>query len=354
MIWKAGAGRFIQAAKAKYPMVGARISGGFHTNIFSSCIFCAVVVCLGLVPIRSSAQDTTQQKPAQPSPPASTNTPADTPRGKKLILKDGTYQIVREYKRDGDRVRYFSEERGDWEELPAAMVDWDATDKDAAASTKASDALAAKIHSQEEAKRMDNVADIDASLQVGGGAFLPQAEGLYVVEGKSVRVMQQVGSATKTDTLRTIEQVLSPIPIVPGKKTVIIQGEHATLRLRTTTPEFYLREAPPDDDRVSPIQRSSRPGETGPDVVLVRAKQIHKGRELESIKTLFGEKIDANINEVAIQRWEVAPNVYRYTLGEALKPGEYVIAEVLPDGLNYFVWDFGVDGTEDSGKSKKK
>ena len=50
----------------------------------------------------------------------------------------------------------------------------------------------------------------------------------------------------------------------------------------------------------------------------------------------------------------MAPNVYRYTLGEALKPGEYVIAEVLPDGLNYFVWDFGVDGSEDSGKSKKK
>ena len=76
--------------------------------------------------------------------------------------------------------------------------------------------------------------------------------------------------------------------------------------------------------------------------------------ELESISTLFGEKISANVNEVAIQRWEVAPNVYRFTLGEALTPGEYALAEVLEGGLNYFVWDFGVGGTEDSSKGKKK
>ena len=64
------------------------------------------------------------------------------PRGKKLILKDGSYQIVREYQVNGDRVRYFSEERGDWEELPAAMVDWDATAKDEKDSAKAANDLA--------------------------------------------------------------------------------------------------------------------------------------------------------------------------------------------------------------------
>src|SRR5215470_6799756 len=49
------------------------------------------------------------------------------PRGKKLVLKDGTFQLVRGYQRNGDRVRYLSAERGDWEEIPAAIVDWDAT-----------------------------------------------------------------------------------------------------------------------------------------------------------------------------------------------------------------------------------
>jgi hypothetical protein len=327
-------------------MVGARNSGYLSRRILGTCCSCLLFWSLVIFPSISRSQD----KPAQ------AGSSADIPRGKKLILKDGTFQIVREYQRNGDRVRYFSMERGDWEELPAAMVDWDATAKDEAASQKASNTLAEKIHNQEEAKRMDNVADIDASLQVGQGAFLPQAEGLYVVEGKSVRYIQQAVAGTKADKLRTVEQVLSPVPIVPGKQRVFLAGEHATLRLKIATPEFYLREPPPDPDRVSPVETSSRPGESGPDVVLIRAKQMRNGRQLESIKTLFGEKIGADVNEVAIQRWEVAPHVYRFTLGETLTPGEYVLAEILPDGLNYFVWDFGVDasgGSDSSTKAKK-
>src|SRR5213082_1864333 len=62
------------------------------------------------------------------------------PRGKKLVLKDGTFQLVRDYRRNGERVRYLSAERGDWEEIPAAVVDWDATAKAAAAEEAEEDA----------------------------------------------------------------------------------------------------------------------------------------------------------------------------------------------------------------------
>src|SRR6267378_1660575 len=104
-------------------------------------------------------------------------------RGKKLVLKDGNFQLVREYERKGERVRYFSLERGDWEEIPAAMVDRDATTKAQADSDKASEALLSKIHAQEEATKIETVLDVDASLQVAPNVFLPPGEGMFAIEG---------------------------------------------------------------------------------------------------------------------------------------------------------------------------
>lgn len=323
-------------------MLGARIPACF-------CFLSLLGLPSGFVDPGWRATDHQQQGSATVKSSAA---PEAFPNGKKLFLKDGTYQIVREYQRDGDRVRYYSLERGAWEEIPASMVDWDATAKEAAAQDKASAAVVEKIHKQEEAKRMDNVADIDASLQVSQGVFLPSGEGMFVLEGKSIKLLEQVGSQTKRDKLRTFEQIMSPVPIVPGKQTVVIPGAHATLRLQSATPEFYLREAAPDADRVSPIIKSSRPGETGPDVELLRAKVMHNGRQVASISSLFGQQLGETRDTISVQRWEVAPTVYRFTLSQPLAPGEYVLAEILPDGLNYFVWDFGVDAAgKPSGKN---
>jgi hypothetical protein len=273
------------------------------------------------------------------------------PRGLKLMLTDGTYQLVREYQRNGEHVRYYSLERGTWEELPAAMVDWNATAKAEAEAEKQSTELVEKVHKQEEARRLDNVADIDASLRVGDGAFLPSGEGMFVVEGKTIRILDQASSELKMDKKRVIAEVLSPVKVVPGKQTVVMQGARAVVRLKTNNPEFYLREAPPDPNSTSSIQRSRRAGESGPDVELVRTKVGRNSRVLESINTLFGQAVSENMNVISTQRWEVAPNVYRFTLSQPLPPGEYVLAEVLEEGLNLYVWDFGLDAA--AGKVSK-
>jgi len=310
----------------------------------------SLVLSLCLFAISSEPCRAQSTQPPSNGSPTSYKSPV-YPRGLKLMLTDGTFQLVREYQRNGEHVRYFSAERGDWEELPASMVDWTATGKAEAEAEKESTALVEKVHKQEEGRRMDNVADIDASLRVGEGIFLPEGEGMFVVEGKSVRILDQAGAAAKTDRMREVAQVLSPVHMVPGKQTIEIQGAHAVLRLKTNSPEFYLREAPSDPEHSTAIEQSGRASESGPDVELIRVKVGRNHRVLESISTLFGQPVSQNMSEISIQRWEIAPNVYRFTMSQSLPPGEYVLAEMLADGLNLFVWDFGVD--EAAGKTGK-
>src|ERR1700704_4311767 len=95
--------------------------------IIGSLFFCFILRFLLLLPpilgVRVSSR-------AQEAKTSTTEKKSEIyPRGLKLMLADGTYQLVREYQRNGDHVRYYSMERGAWEELPTAMVDWAATAK---------------------------------------------------------------------------------------------------------------------------------------------------------------------------------------------------------------------------------
>jgi hypothetical protein len=311
--------------------------------LFSLCVF-ACLDC-GLSAACSQQQAGVSSAPPQNAPAASSKADPSTDRlarGKKLVLTDGTFQLVRSYERKDDRVKYFSLERGDWEELPASMIDWDATAKADVAAETADAALVSKIHKQEEATKVETVLDVDASLQVAPGIFLPPGEGMFVIEGRSITPLVQVGTAVTTDKKTVLKQVLSPIPIVPSKHNVEIPGAKSKLRVTTTTPEFYLREDF-DPDRDSGIERTSRPSEFGPEVELVRATVKGNKRQLESIRSLLGQALTPDRKSVSIQRWEVARTVFRFTLSEPLPPGEYALAEILPGGMNMFVWDFGVD-----------
>jgi hypothetical protein len=127
----------------------------------------------------------------------------------------------------------------------------------------------------------------------------------------------------------TIEQVLSRCPSFRANA---ISNCPAPKRCDASfeRPEFYLREAPPDPDQITPIRKSSQAGRIRPGSRVGAAAGKGGKRQIESIRSLFGENISEDRNSVMIQRWDVAQNVYRFTLGQDLPAGEYAFAEILP------------------------
>ncbi len=288
------------------------------------------VIWLGLFIVPSVYAQSAGSSPGIPSSnarSASSDSRTVLPRGKKLMLTDGSFQLVREYQVNGDRVRYYSLDSLQWEEIPASMVDWGATKKVADDEAQSDAALLAKVHKSEIARAATPL-DIDASLEVAPGVFLPPGANLFVYDGKATLLpMPQAQTDSKLSKGRLIEQVMVPIPIIPSRHSISIQGPHAKLRIRQGQPEFYIRVV---DARQ-------------PELVLIRAKLQKDGRHVEDLDQIFNmtnEKRDS----IPMQRWEVAQGVYRFTLGQTLAAGEYAIAEMVRDeGAGLYMWDFGVD-----------
>jgi hypothetical protein len=286
----------------------------------------------GLAPASDSHADESSvsaptQEVAQQSQSVQPDKSPVLPRGKKLLLKDGGFQLIREYKIEGDHVRYYSLDSHQWEEMPVDLVDWDATRKLEKEEIDRDAATAAKVRAIEKARTADMI-DIDASLEAAPGVFLPPQEGVFVYASNQVSQLQQAGTDIKADTGRILKQILVPIPIVPSRHNVSIKGTRAKLRITDTQPEFYVRTADAHE----------------PQMELIHAKVKGYERFLENIDSIF-KKESVKADTVPMQRWVIAHGVFRFTLGRPLDPGEYALAEVVQEegGNSIYVWDVGVD-----------
>ncbi len=267
----------------------------------------------------------------------STEIPVPLPKGKKLVLNDGTFQIVREYQRQGDRVRYYSVERSGWEEIPAAMVDWPATQKAEAEEDARDKALSQKIKASELAARTADI-DSDRSYEARPGIILPDGPGLYALDGKLVVTMTQNLAVSRLDKARTAERVITGLPIIPAKVHIALPGKSAKIRLHAADPEFYFRTA---DGRE-------------PSLSLVRADVKGDKRELESETTDIVGRVNYKGKEMPLLTWDAAQGLYRLTVEKEIEPGEYALIEKTAQGAELYVWDFGVDAGELPAKSAEQ
>lgn len=235
----------------------------------------------------------------------------------RLYLKDGTYHLVREYQVQADRVRYYSVERSDWEEIPLDLVDLKRTETEAAERQAAVD-KEAKASAEEEA------AERAARVEV---ARIPQDPGVYWVENNTTKVLKAGEVSVHTSKGRVVLQKMVG-PFFSGKGTLELNGSHSLNVFTNAEQEFYIQLSEPEDFGI--------------------AKLTTKGgvRIVENLtyNAVVKDLVDEERTMVDILRREMAEGLYKIWPQEKLEPGEYAVVEFTDGKVNMQVWDFAIKG----------
>ena len=287
---------------------------------------------------------------------------------RRLILKDGSYQSITTYEVKGDRVRYFSAEREEWEELPSSLVDWPATEKfekDRASAPAIPEA--ALIDKETDADRAAEEAQLP---QVAPGLHLPELSGMFLLDNfkgqpQLVEVQQNEGEVNHTAKGNIFRGV-----VAANKQTIELDGEHSAVYSHVAVPSIYIsREddlpasAPPpgetasakpslpslDAPRAEP-QHPEQPQQAEQAVVpldrfrIVRLRVKGGKRIVGDVKRTANGKISQDQDSVKTTIDLVGTGWLKLTPTEDLAPGEYAIIETkTAAGMNLYVWPFGVN-----------
>ena len=232
----------------------------------------------------------------------------------KLYLKDGSYQLVREYKVEGDRVHFYSTERSEWEDIPTELIDLKRTETEITERKQAIEAEAKVLSEEDKAER----ALQDEILKI------PQNPGVYYIEGKETKKIKAAESTVHTNKGRSVLKVLSPIPAVTGKATLEINEPHSLTILNLDRPELYIQ-----------IDKEERFG-------IVRLTPKGGVRIVEKVTTIpVTKEIVEEPEEVEIFRKQLTPDgLYKIWPQNPLEPGEYAVIQYEPGKLDIQVWDF--------------
>jgi hypothetical protein len=278
-------------------------------------------------------------------------TPAAKPQARRLILKDGSYQSVTKYEVHGERVRYFSAERGEWEEVPKSLIDWDATDKfeqGRAQSKIAPEAV--ELDKELEAERR---AEQARSPLVAPGLRLPDEGGIFLLDTyqnqPQLAELQQSGSELEKHTKSNI--VRSAInPLAGTKQSIELPGAHAKIQSHTEVPSLYIN-VDSTEGASAVIPGDAKSGE--PEVLppserfkIIRVEVKGGKRVAGAIKTAVTGKMKSDSHFVTTTAAPMIGGWVKLTPTEPLTTGEYAVAEMLgKEGMNLYVWDFGVNSS---------
>jgi hypothetical protein len=287
------------------------------------------------------------------------------PHRTRLILKDGTYQVVMSYVVKGKIVSYVSAERGETEEIPYDLIDWDATHKwehqhEATANGQAPAPVIDPELLKEEADRAA------LTLEVAPDLHLPQEDSVLALDyfhgaAELAPLVQSDGDLNHTTSHNILKLNVNPKSAAHG--IVTLKGITAAVQLHVNAPVIYLRlgddSAVPhggtpftvDTHGASAVKTDSSGGSANSGYVIVRADVRTDARVFASFNiAMLGVKPQEDVVETTT---EVLPGGHwmKLTPKKSLDFGEYALMEIVADTqVNSAVWDFGVHPTAGDNK----
>jgi hypothetical protein len=234
----------------------------------------------------------------------------------KLYLKDGGFHLVREYKVESDRVRYYSVERSEWEEIPLALVDLKRTESEIAERQEALDKDAKVISEEEKVER-------ETKRQV---SRIPQDPGVYWIDGKETKVIKAAEATVVTNKRRQILAKLSPIPAVAGKGTLELQGAHSEHVFTNPEQEFFIQ-----------LSETERFG-----IAKLTTKGTVRIVENLTFVPITKETVEEPTMVETFQQQLSPDGLYKIWAKDPLEPGEYAVVEYTESKLNIQVFDFAI------------
>ncbi len=271
-------------------------------------------------------------------------------RAKRLILKDGSYQLATKYEVTGDRVRYFSAERYIWEEMPKSLVDWDATNKWEAEATAGVHATQSEMNKEDAA---DAAAEEAKSPTVAPGLKLPEDGGVFLLDQfqnrpQLVEIVQNGGELNKHTGKNILIAVINPINV--AKQTIELKGAKARIQAHGVVPTLYANVNLNDSDQ--PVQKASDKtklpnSDTDLNSNRFRIAKVERKKDARivgDLKVYITGKVKQEGNWIPTKVEPVSGGWVKVTPTQPLAPGEYALIEMLsPKEMNLYVWDFGVD-----------
>ncbi len=296
----------------------------------------------------------------QPAAPST----ATAPHRQRLILKNGSYQMVMSYTVVRDRVRYVSAERGgEAEEIPLSLVDLEATkrwaqehappDPNAPVAARPAPAIAPELLKEEEerAALSPEVAK-DLRLEPTDSVL---ALDTYQATPELVPLAQSEGELNKQTGHSVLRGIVKPASA--PHQVVLLRGEKAAVQMHVNDPVIYVKldDALPTSGEALTVNThgaSSRsaPDKTKPsdsDYVIVRLDVRQDARMVASfnIGQLGTGKRQEDVTELDATELP-GGHWLKLTPREQLLVGEYALVEVLGDKeINLEVWEFGVHPT---------